>query len=87
MKMNDDMTIPVTNPAGDKCTCGGTKNCAAVRHIEDLGAEVDELRRELRACERHHAEDCRRLWFKIGGVMVALAAVLPTGWAAFLGMI
>ena len=61
--------------------------CQAVRHIEDLGAEVDELRRELRACERHHAEDCRRLWFKIGGVMAALAAVLPTGWAAVLGLI
>ena len=61
--------------------------CQGVRHIEDLGAEVDELRRELRACERHHAEDCRRLWYKIGAVMAALAAVLPTGWAAFLGMI
>lgn len=86
MKMND-LEIPnVMNPAGDRCTCG-TKTCGAIRHIEDLGAEVDELRRELRACERHHAEDTRKLWFKIGGVMVALAAVLPTGWAAFLGLI
>ena len=81
MKQND-LEIPVQ----ESCSCTG-KTCAAVRHIEDLGAEVDELRRELRACERHHAEDCRRLWFKIGGVMAALAAVLPTGWAAFLGLI
>ena len=84
MKMND-LEIPMS----EKHTCGtcGTHNCQAVRHIEGVAADLDELRRELRACERHHAEDCRRLWFKIGGGMVALAAVLPTGWAAFLGMI
>lgn len=84
MKMND-LEIPMS----EKHACGtcGTHNCQAVRHIEDVAADVDELRRELRMCERHHAEDTRRLWFKIGGVMVALAAVLPTGWAAFLGLI
>ena len=86
MKMNDLVIPNVINPAGDKCTCGG-KTCGAIRHIEDLGAEVDELRRELRMCERHHAEDCRKLWFKIGGIIVALAAVVPSGWAVFLGLV
>ena len=83
--LKNDLEIPMS----EKHTCGtcGTHNCQAVRHIEDVAADLDELRREVRACERHQAEDCRRLWFKIGGVMVALAAVLPTGWAAFLGMI
>ena len=76
--------IPVVED--EKCSCG-TGRCGAVRHIEDLGAEVDTLRAELRKCERQHAEDCRRLWYKIGGVIVALAAVLPTGWATFLGLI
>ncbi len=58
-----------------------------MRHIEDLSEDVDKLRAELRKCERDHAEDCRKLWFKLGGVMIALAAVLPTGWATFLGLI
>jgi len=76
-------TIPVKS---DGCTCGG-KTCGAVRHIEDLSEDVDKLRAELRKCERNQAEDNRRLWFKLGGVMIALAAVLPTGWATFLGLI
>jgi len=81
----NDLEIPMS----DKHTCGtcGTHNCQAVRHIEDLAAEVDTIRKELRSCEKQHAEDCRKLWFKIGGVIVALAAVLPTGWAGFLGLI
>lgn len=83
LKMNDEMSVPVVE---DKCTCG-TKTCGAVRHIEDLSAEVDTLRSELRRCERMNAEDNRKLWYKIGGVMVALAALLPTGWAGFLGLI
>lgn len=81
----NDLEIPLVE-AEDKCSCGSGK-CGAVRHIEDLGHEVDKLQAELRKCERQHAEDTRRLWFKIGGVMIALAAVLPTGWATFLGLI
>ena len=73
-------------PVVDKCSCG-TGKCGAVRHIEDLAHEVDKLQAELRKCERQQAEDCRKLWFKIGGIVVALAAVLPPGWAAFLGLI
>lgn len=58
-----------------------------MRHIEDLAHDVDVLRSEVRRCERTQAEDNRKLWYKIGGVMIALAAVLPTGWATFLGLI
>ena len=76
--------VPVVE--NEKCGCGSGK-CGAVRHIEDLSAEVDTLRSELRRCERTHAEDNRKLWYKLGGVMIALAAVLPTGWATFLGLI
>lgn len=78
-------TVPMVK--SDECSCGSGRTCGAVRHIEDLSAEVDTLRAELRKCERQHAEDNRKLWYKIGGVMVALAAVLPTGWAGFLGLI
>lgn len=81
--MKPSETIPVKN---DECTCGG-KTCGAVRHIEDLAHDVDVLRSEVRRCERTQAEDNRKLWYKIGGVMIALAAVLPTGWATFLGLI
>lgn len=81
--MKPSETIPVKN---DECGCGG-KTCGAVRHIEDLAHEVDVLRSEVRRCERTQAEDNRKLWYKIGGVMIALAAVLPTGWATFLGLI
>ena len=63
------------------------RECQAVRHIEDVAAEVDELRREVRAAERHHAEDCQRLWRRIGALIAAMAAVLPTGWATILGLI
>ena len=81
---NSDLEIPIQEPAG--CSCGG-KTCGAVRHIEDLSHDVDVLRAELRRCEKTNAEETRRLWFKIGGLIVALAAVLPTGWATVLGLI
>lgn len=61
--------------------------CKAIRHIEDVAAEVDELRREVRAAERHHSEDMTRIWRRIGAMLLALAAVLPTGWATVLGLI
>ena len=80
---NSDLEIPIQEPAG--CSCGG-KTCGAVRHIEDLSHDVDVLRAELRRCEKTNAEETRRLWFKIGGLIVALAAVLPTGWATVLGL-
>lgn len=80
---NSDLEIPIQEPAG--CSCGG-KTCGAVRHIEDLSHDVDLLRSELRRCEKTNAEETRRLWFKIGGLIVALAAVLPTGWATVLGL-
>lgn len=78
-------TIPIMK-SDDACGCGG-KTCGAVRHLEDLAHDVDVLRSEVRRCERTQAEDSRKLWYKIGGVMIALAAVLPTGWATFLGLI
>ena len=58
-----------------------------MRHIEDLSHDVDVLRAELRRCEKANSEDTRRLWFKVGGLIVALGALLPTGWASFLGLI
>lgn len=78
----NDLEIPIQEP----CTCGG-KTCGAVRHIEDLSHDVDVLRAELRRCEKMNAEENRKLWYKVGGLIVALAAVLPTGWAGFLGLI
>lgn len=78
----NDLEIPIK----DACTCGG-KTCGAVRHIEDLSHDVDVLRAELRRCEKMNAEENRKLWYKVGGLIVALAAVLPTGWASFLGLI
>lgn len=79
-----DQEIPVMKE--DACTCG-SKTCGAVRHIEDLSHDLDELRREVRLQEKCHREDCNHIWFKLGILMVAIAAVLPTGWASFLGMI
>ena len=76
MKM--DLEIP---------TIKNEESCKAIRHIEDVAHDVDVLRAELRRSEKQHAEDCRKLWFKIGGILVMLAAVVPTGWASFLGMI
>ena len=81
---NSDLEIPIQEPAG--CSCGG-KTCGAVRHIEDLSHDVDLLRSELRRCEKANAEETRKLWFRVGGLIAALGTVLPTGWAAFLGLI
>ena len=78
----NDLEIPIQ----DVCTCG-SKQCGAVRHIEDLSHDVDVLRAELRRCEKMNAEENRKLWYKVGGLIVALAAILPTGWAGFLGLI
>lgn len=82
MIMENDLGIPIK----EACSCGG-KTCGAVRHIEDLSHDVDLLRSELRRCEKTSAEDTRRLWFKVGGLIVALGALLPTGWASLLGLI
>ena len=78
--MENDLEIPI------KEACTG-KTCGAVCHIEDLSHDVDVLRAELRRCEKTNAEDTRRLWYKVGGLIVALGALLPTGWASFLGLI
>ncbi len=86
--MMDDMSVPVITPPqppAETHGCGG--NCGAVRHIEDLAHEVDFLRVELRRCERSHSEDIRKLWIKIAAIAAAVAAIVPTGWATFLGMI
>ena len=83
MIMKNDLEIPVQESCGN---CGG-KSCGAVRHIEDLSHDVDVLRAELRRCEKANSEDTRRLWFKVGGLIVALGALRPTGWASFLGLI
>ena len=80
---NSDLDIPIQEACG---SCAG-KTCGAVRHIEDLSHDVDVLRAELRRCEKANSEDTRRLWFKVGGLIVALGALLPTGWASFLGLI
>ena len=84
MIMENDLEIPIK----EACSCGGkSRTCGAVRHIEDLSHDVDLLRSELRRCEKTSAEDTRRLWFKLGGLIVALGALLPTGWASLLGLI
>ena len=100
--MENDLEIPIKeaceneqaggllSPLGHSAcgSCGGKSGtCGAVRHIEDLSHDVDVLRAELRRCEKTSAEDTRRLWFKLGGLIVALGALLPTGWATFLGLI
>ena len=87
--MFNDLEIPLIKKAEPAESCGtcGTKTCAAVRHIEDVAAELDELRREVRQCERHHAEDIRKLWLKIGALVAVVMTVVPTGWASFLGLI
>ena len=89
--MIDDLSIPLIKkgtptPAADPCSCG-TKTCAAVRHIEDVAAELDELRREVRQTERHHAEDMKKLWYKIGALVAVVVTLVPSGWACFLGLI
>ena len=98
--MKNDLEIPIKegyeneqaggllSPLGHSAcgSCAG-KTCGAVRHIEDLSHDVDLLRSELRRCEKTSAEDTRRLWFKVGGLIVALGALLPTGWASLLGLI
>ena len=61
--------------------------CGAIRHIEDLGHEVDTLRAELRRCERQHSEDIRKLWVKLAVVIAAVTTILPTGWNYIIGMI
>lgn len=79
---SSDLDVPIQ----EVCDCRG-RSCGAVRHIEDLSHDVDVLRTELRRCEKANSEDTRRLWFKVGGLIVALGALLPTGWATFLGLI
>ena len=84
----NDLEIPIMPTSqSESCSTCGTHTCAAVRHIEDVAAELDTLRKEVRACEHHHAEDIRGLWIKIAAIAAAVAAVVPTGWATFLGLI
>lgn len=86
--MKNDLEIPIQAGGGSLSPLGHSacETCGAVRHIEDLSHDVDVLRVELRRCEKANSEAIRRLWFKVGGLIVALGA-LPTGWASFLGLI
>lgn len=51
--------------------------CQAVRHIEDVSAELDELRREVRASERHTSDRIARIWARLAVLTVAVALVVP----------
>ncbi len=51
--------------------------CQAVRHIEDVSAELEELRREVRANERHVSEKITKIWIRIGALTIALGFVTP----------
>ena len=82
MQMNE-MEIPVTE---EKCKCGSGK-CAAVGHIEQMQGDLEERMRELRVAEKQYNEAIRRLCVKAVGLVVILAAALPTAWATFLGLI
>lgn len=79
MTSDEDKQLPVIVES-----CGHT--CGAVRHIEDLAHDVDMLRLEVRRVERHHKEDCDKIWFKLGVLMIALSALVPSGWAGILGV-
>lgn len=56
--------------------CGGA--CGAVRHIEDVAADLDELRREVRSSERYSEEQVRKLWIRLSCLIVIIGAILPT---------
>lgn len=70
----------------DKCSCGSGK-CGAVRHIEQMQDDLDGRMRELRMAEKQYNEAIRKLCLKAVGLVVILAAALPTAWASFLGLI
>lgn len=75
--------VPVVE---DKCSCG-TGRCGAVKHIEQMQDDLEERMRELRVAEKQYNEAIRRLCLKAVGLVVILAAALPTAWATFLGLI
>lgn len=77
-----DLEIPVAGGSGG---CN-SHTCGAVRHIEDLGHEVDELRREVRQCERRQSEDIRKVWVRIAVITAAIVAVVPEGWHYIIGV-
>lgn len=54
-----------------------THACQAVRHIEDVSADLEELRREVRASERHTSDRIARIWGRIACLTVAVAFVAP----------
>lgn len=87
MRRRTEIESPKT-PNEDVPICGSTGHkCGALKSIEELSHDTDRLYDEIRRMRKEHNEDCRQLWYKIGGLVVALAAVLPTGWASFLGLI
>ena len=65
--------VPVLSECG---TCGG-HTCQAVRHIEDVSAELDELRREVRASERHTSDRIARIWARLACLTVDVAFAVP----------
>ena len=81
--MRNDLEVPV---AEEKCKCGSGK-CGAVSHIEKMQEDLDERMRELRVAEKQYNEAIRKLCLKAVGLVVILAAALPTAWATFLGLI
>lgn len=61
-------------------------SCQAVRHIEDVSADLEELRREVRASERHTSDRIARIWARIACLTVAVAFVVPEITTKIMGM-
>lgn len=51
--------------------------CLAVRHVEDVAAEVEELRREVRASERHTSDRITQIWIRLGCLTLVMGLIAP----------
>ena len=53
--------------------------CAAKETMETLTGKVDLLRRDMRAMERRHEDDIRRLWVRIAALTVVVSIATGSG--------
>lgn len=79
MMPEDDIKLKVINK-DDSCTCG-TKSCAAVRHVEDVGHQVDQLELRVERLGMELRKSARDMWFRLGllGGMMTVVLVVTYG--------
>lgn len=74
--MDNDIKLQILDGSetGHKCQMG--------RHLEDVAHELDETKRTLEIIRMENQSEFRKIWFKMGFIMLACSLLLATVYGA-----